>query len=109
MIGAFICLARVQGCGVMVWFVMEAKVGLHPQLEQGLLSCKPLSIPAAGIKYLQSLIIITQIMHGLQIQNSRLSTPSFWFSPCHVYTVKSEYKHCIERKAGVNKPLWGEF
>jgi hypothetical protein len=34
----------------MIWFVMEVcKGGLHRLLEQGLLSCNPPSIPAAGM------------------------------------------------------------
>ncbi len=44
----------------MIGLVIEAfKGGLHRLLQQGLLSCKPLSIQAAGIYNLQSLITIT--------------------------------------------------
>ncbi len=46
------------------------------------------------------LIIITHIMHGMQGQNSRLPTPSFWYYLRHVYTVKSECKQCTERTGG---------
>jgi hypothetical protein len=46
--------------------------GKYQLLEQGLLSCKPLSIPAAGICNSSLLIITTQIMHGMQGHYSRV-------------------------------------
>ncbi len=70
--------------GGMICFVMDAcKGGLHRLLEQGLLSCKPLSIPTAGIQYSNSslLIITTPIMHGMQGQHSRvpMQSPGFQY------------------------------
>jgi hypothetical protein len=64
----------------MICFVVEAcKGGLHWLLEQGLLSCKALSISSCWYtEYLsQSSIITTQKMHGMQGQYSRLPMPSF--------------------------------
>jgi hypothetical protein len=43
-------LSRRKKAGAMIYFVMEAcNGGLHRLLEQGLLTCKPLSILVADI------------------------------------------------------------
>jgi hypothetical protein len=53
--GVLLRLAGKEGQGTMICSVMEAcKVRLHLLLEQGLLSCKILSVPASGTFYLQS-------------------------------------------------------
>jgi hypothetical protein len=93
MIGALISLAREKGRGAMIWFVMEAcNGGLHRLLEQRLLRCKPASHHQFQLLVYSTcsllIIIITQIMHGMQGQNSWLHMASFWCSLCHVYTEK---------------------
>ncbi len=35
----------------------------------------------------------------------RVPIPSLWFSLCHLYAVKSEYKQCTLTTGGVNRPL----
>jgi hypothetical protein len=55
LIDVLISLAGGEWPGALICSVMEAcKDGLRGLLEQGLLSSKPLSIPAADILYLQS-------------------------------------------------------
>ncbi len=47
-------------------------------------------------------------MHGMLGKYSRVPMPPIWCSLCHVYTIKSEYKHCTERRGGVNRPILRE-
>jgi hypothetical protein len=53
-------------------------------------------------------MIITQIIHGMQGQYSRVPMPSLLCSLYHAYAMKSEYKQCTQMLGGVNKPFLRE-
>jgi hypothetical protein len=53
-------------------------------------------------------MIITQIMHDMKDQYSRVPMPSLLYSLYHAYAVKPEYKQCTQMSGGVNKPLLRE-
>ncbi len=102
LIRVLISLARGEGRGAKIWLWWKlATAGLHLLLDQGLLSHAS-HIPIQLLVYSTCsllIIIITEIMHGMQGQNSRLPTPSFWCSLRHVYNVKSE---CEQREQARN-------
>jgi hypothetical protein len=52
--------------------------------------------------------MITQIVHGMQGQYSRVPMPPLLCSEYHVYAVKLEYKQCKQMSGGINKPLQRE-
>jgi hypothetical protein len=98
-------LSKRRGQRSKIWFLRKlASAGLHQLLKQGLLSCKPLPIPAACIECLESSDHHHSNFAWHAVHNYRPPTPSFWCSLRHIYTVKSESKQCTERSGGVNRP-----